>query len=209
MKWTDDGIILSTRVFGESGRILTLLTPGHGRHAGLVRIPKTRSRLNIETGTFVEATWNARLSDHLGQWQLETIASLSARLMPFPLPLIALGSACALTNEYLPERHPYPSLYGLLKQLIEDLAYTDNWRLPYINYELALLKDLGFGLDLSACAVTGQTDNLIYISPNTGRAVSEKAGSLIKIIFCPCRLTGLKNMPPPAYNHGNSRLPYR
>lgn len=185
MKWTDSGIILSTRAFGENSRILSLLTPHYGRHAGLIKIPKSRSRLNIEAGTFVEATWNARLSEHLGQWTLETTAAMGARLLPYRVPLTALSSACHLTEQCLPERHPYPHLYDLLKQLIEDLLQAPDWEISYVNYELALLKDLGFGLDLSACAATGQQDDLIYISPKTGRAVSRDAGEPYKAQLLP------------------------
>jgi DNA repair protein RecO (recombination protein O) len=180
MKWSDSGIILSARPFGENSRILSLLTPQYGRHAGLIKIPKSRSRLNIEAGTFVEATWNARLSEHLGQWTLETTAAMGARLLPYPVPLTALSSACHLTDQCLPERHPYPQLYDLLHQLIEDLFHASDWPISYVNYELALLKELGFGLDLSICAATGQQDDLIYISPKTGRAVSRKAGEPYK-----------------------------
>ena len=93
MKWTDSGIILSTRPFGENSRILSLLTHQNGRHAGLIKIPKSRSRLNIEAGTFVEATWSARLSEHLGQWSVETTSAMGAKLLPMPVPLTALSSA--------------------------------------------------------------------------------------------------------------------
>jgi DNA repair protein RecO (recombination protein O) len=99
MKWTDRGIILSARPFGENSRILSLLTPQYGRHAGLIKIPKSRSRLNVEAGTFVEAIWNARLPEHLGQWSLETTAAMGAKLLPFPVPLTALSSACHLTDQ--------------------------------------------------------------------------------------------------------------
>ncbi len=185
MKWTDNGIILSTRLFGENSRILSLLTRQNGRHAGLIKIPKSRSRLNIEAGTFVEATWNARLSEHLGQWTLETTAAMGAKLLPYRVPLTALSSACQLTDQCLPERNPYPHLYDLLHQLIEDLLYAPNWQISYVDYELALLKDLGFGLDLFACAATGQQDDLIYISPRTGRAVSREAGEPYKAQLLP------------------------
>lgn len=185
MKWSDSGIILSSRPFGENSRILTLLTPHHGRHAGLIKVPKSRSRLNLEAGTFVDATWNARLSDHLGQWSLETTAAMGAKLLPFPLALSALSSACSLTDQCLAERHPYPNLYELLKQLIVDFVQSPAWLPSYVNYELALLKDLGFGLDLSTCAATGQRDELLYISPKTGRAVSRTAGEPYKTQLLP------------------------
>lgn len=180
MKWTDSGIVLAARSFGENSRILSLLTRHYGRHAGLVNVPKTRSRLNIEAGTFVEATWNARLSEHLGHWSLETTAAMAARLLPLPLPLTALSSACSLTDQCLAERHPYPGLYTHLRRLIEDLVQSPDWPISYINYELALLKELGFGLDLSVCAATGQRHDLVYISPRTGRAVSRGAGEPYK-----------------------------
>jgi len=185
MKWADSGIVLSTRPFGENSRIVSLLTSHHGRHLGLVKVPKTRSRLNLEAGTFVEATWNARLPEHLGQWGLEITAAMGARLLSQPLPLIALSSACSLTDQCLAERHPYPALYDLLKEFIENLVQHPDWRIPYINYELALLKNLGFGLDLSVCAATGQQHDLIYISPKTGRAVSRNAGEPYKAQLLP------------------------
>jgi len=185
MKWTDQGIILSSRSYGENSRIVSLLTPQYGRHAGLIKVPKTRSRTSLEAGTFVEATWNARLSEHLGQWNLETQAAMGARLLSIPLALTALSSACSLTDQCLVERHPYPRLYDLLKQFIEDLVHSPNNLIPYVNYELALLKDLGFGLDLSVCASTGQQHDLIYISPKTGRAVSREAGEPYKMQLLP------------------------
>jgi DNA repair protein RecO (recombination protein O) len=180
MKWSDEGIIISTRPFGENSRIISILTPNYGRHAGLIKIPKSRSRLSLEVGTFVDATWNARLSEHLGQWNFETIAAMGAKLLSLPLPLTVLSSACSLTDLCLVERHPYPRLYDLLKSFIEELIISPNDLTPYVNYELALLKDLGFGLDLSVCAATGQKNDLIYISPKTGRAVSREAGEPYK-----------------------------
>lgn len=196
MKWTDNGIILSTRSFGENSRIVTLLTHNHGRHAGLIKIPKTRQpRFNTEPGTFVEATWNARLSDHLGQWTLETTNAIGAKLLFSPLPLTLLSCACHLTDQCLADRHPYPYLYDLLKEFIERLlmmkvdSHPSIALIPYIDYELELLKNLGFGLDLSACAATGTQEDLIYISPKTGRAVSRNAGEPYKT----------KLLPLPAY----------
>jgi DNA repair protein RecO (recombination protein O) len=185
MKWTDQGIILSSRPYGENSRIVSLLTAQFGRHGGLIKVPKTRSRMSLEPGTFVEATWNARLSEHLGQWSLETTAAMGARLLTLPLALTALSSACSLTDQCLVERHPYPRLYDLLKQFIEDLVQSPNALIPYVNYELDLLKDLGFGLDLSVCAATGQHHDLIYISPKTGRAVSREAGEPYKSQLLP------------------------
>lgn len=185
MKWTDEGIILSTRPFGENSRIVSILTPNYGRHAGLIKVPKTKSRLNLEAGTLVGATWNARLSEHLGQWNIETISAMGAKLLSLPLPLTALSSACYLTDLCLVERHPYPRIYDLLKALIEGLLLAPDDLIPYGEYELALLKDLGFGLDLSACAATGQQHDLIYISPKTGRAVSREAGEPYKSHLLP------------------------
>ncbi|MDF3033384.1 MAG: putative repair protein RecO [Alphaproteobacteria bacterium] len=197
MKWTDSGIVLSTRSFGENSRIVSLLTRQYGRHAGLVKVPKSRSRLSLEAGAFVEATWNARLSEHLGQWSFETTAAMGAKLLSRPLPLAALSSACSLTDQCLAERHPYPDLYVLLKCLIEDLVHTPDWPVAYVNYELALLKDLGFGLDLSSCAATGQRHDLIYISPRTGRAVSREAGEPYKAKLLPLPPWWVDDQVPP------------
>jgi len=185
MKWSDHGIILLTRPLGENSRILTLFTSNYGRHAGLIKVPKARSRLNIEPGTLVEATWYARLPEHLGQWNLEIVSAIGSKLLSLPLPLTALSSACNLTDQCLPERHPYPKLYHLLKELIESFAHTPDWLVSYVNYELALLKHLGFGLDLSVCAATGQKEDLAYISPKTGRAVSREAGKPYKTQLLP------------------------
>lgn len=197
MKWTDSGIILSVRPFGENSRIVSLLTPTYGRHAGLMKVPKTRSAASTEPGTFVEATWNARLSEHLGQWNLEATASLSARLLALPLSLMALSSACCLTDQCLPERHPYPHIYRLLKELIEELVQSPDCLIPYVEYELTLLKNLGFGLDLSACAATGQQHDLIYISPKTGRAVSRQAGEPYKTHLLPLPSYWIREGAPP------------
>jgi DNA repair protein RecO (recombination protein O) len=185
VKWTDEGIIISSRQYGENSRIVSILTPHYGRHAGLIKVPKTRSRLSLEPGTLVEATWNARLSEHLGQWGIETTAAMGAKLLTSPIALTALSSACSLTDICLVERHPYPRLYELLKEFIESLVTSPNDLNRYVDYELALLQDLGFGLDLSTCAATGQQHDLIYISPKTGRAVSREAGEPYKAQLLP------------------------
>lgn len=177
MKWQDEGVVLSTRTLGESSLVVTVLTPTQGRHAGLIRHSKTaKNRTSIQPGNFVQAAWSARLPDHLGTWTFETLKTPSARLLCLPSPLAALSSACIITDQCLAERHPYPEIYEALCQLIEELERPE-WLSHYIYYELTLLQHLGFALDLTSCASTGQTEDLIYVSPKSARAVSREAGA--------------------------------
>lgn len=180
MKWQDEGIVLSARTLGENSLIITILTPSQGRHAGLIKQSKTsKNRVPVQPGNFVQATWSARLPDHLGMWTLETLKTPSARLLSRPSELAALSSACILTDQCLAERHPYPEIYEALQNIIENLE-TPNWISLYISYELTLLQYLGFALDLSCCAATGQKEDLIYVSPKSAQAVSRDAGAPYK-----------------------------
>ncbi len=177
MQWNDKGIILRERPYGETHRIITILTEEHGRHAGLVRIStKSKNSQTFQPGNYVDAVWSARLPDQLGYWKIDPLFMASARLLNHPKQLAALSAACSIMDIALPERHPYNSLYQALEFLIDKLLWTENWHVFYIYFELCLLNDLGFGLDLKKCAVTGTSDNLVYVSPKTGRAVSSDAG---------------------------------
>lgn len=170
--WEDEGIVLSLRPHGETGRIAHVLTAAHGRHAGLVSGSGRRDGLEI--GCEVRAAWQARLSDHLGRFSLEVTASHAGRWFADPQRLAAVASACAVTDIVLPEREPQPGVYAGLLQL---LALLDHplWAAIYVRWELGLLDALGFGLDLSNCAVTGGQEDLVFVSPRTGRAVSAEA----------------------------------
>jgi DNA repair protein RecO (recombination protein O) len=178
MQWDDEGIVLASRAHGERALVVQLLTREHGRHAGLLRggqSPKTRAHWQI--GNRLTVTWRARLAEHLGFITGEVMEAYAARLLDDPLRLAALASATALAASALPEREPHPRAYRLLLHLIEALGADDRWAIAYVEWEIALLEELGFGLDLSSCAATGATENLVYVSPRSGQAVSEAAGA--------------------------------
>ena len=175
MEWSDEAIVLTVRRHGESAAIVSLLTHAHGRHAGLVRGGMSRRmRGFLQPGNGVSANWRARLEEHLGTLTVEPMISRAA-LYDQPGPLAALNAATAMVEAALPERAPHPELYFLLAELLSDLD-GPGWAEAYIRWELRLLADLGFGLDLESCAATGGNDGLAWVSPRSGRAVSLSAG---------------------------------
>jgi len=181
MDWTDRGIVLSARKHGETSLIVQLLTEAHGRHAGLVRGgASARARGLYQPGNLVSAHWRARLSEHLGNLACELVTGSAAMLMVNGGKLGALSAACALAEAALPEREPHADVFESFSRLIAALADADGqgtpWAADYVRFELGLLTSLGFGLDLATCAATGTNDNLAYVSPKTGRAVSLSAG---------------------------------
>ncbi len=178
MEWSDEGIVLAARKHGEASVVVQLFTHAHGRHVGLVRGGgASKARGVYQSGNLVAARWRARLSEHLGAYTCEPLKSHAAALLDDPLGLAALTSACAIVAESLPERHPYPALYDATLALIEALAGgAPGWPALYVRWELDLLRELGFGLDLTRCAATGTTDDLVYVSPKSGCAVSRAAG---------------------------------
>lgn len=175
MQWTDNGILLNARSYGERSYIVTIFTEIQGRHAGIFK-SSAKTKAAIQPGNLVQARWSARLPEHLGSWQLELIESPSSRILSDRLRLAALGAALSLADHLMAERHQYKQLYNSLLNLIKQIVHSARWYQDYVNYELKLLEDLGFGLDLTKCAVTGQTNGLRYISPKTGRAVCKEAG---------------------------------
>lgn len=177
MEWSDDGIVLSARKHGESSAIVSVLTAEHGRHAGLVRGGSgSRMRGVLEPGNRVRMTWRARLEEHLGSFtQCDMVANLSAGLLDDPLRLAALQAICAVAEAALPERERHRAVYDGMIGLLGALG-GESWPGLYVRWELALLSDLGFGLDLSTCAATGSNDDLAFVSPKSGRAVSASAG---------------------------------
>ena len=175
MDWRDEGILLAVKRHGESAVIADVFTPTHGRHAGVVRGGASRRMAPIlQPGAQMDITWNARLQEHLGNFALEPLRSRSAIIMSDRQALAGLNAVTSLLCFALPEREPHPRLYARTEQLLDLLDQSDLWPLAYLHWEMALLEDLGFGLDLTACAVTGATDGLRYISPRTGRAVTAK-----------------------------------
>lgn len=177
MDWRDDGIVLSLRKHGESSVVVHLLTREHGRHAGLVRGGNSKKQRGVlQPGNEVHANWRARLEEHLGGYTIELLDGHAARVLSDPGRLAAMSSACALVDDCLQEREPHPDLFASLKALLTVLT-EEEWSATYVAWELSLLAELGFGLDLSQCAATGATDDLIYVSPKSGRAVSAEAGA--------------------------------
>jgi DNA repair protein RecO (recombination protein O) len=176
MEWRDAGIVLSSRRHGEGSAIVSVLTASHGRHLGLVRGGGGRSqRGSLQPGTVVACRWSARLEDHLGSLRCEAVESSSSAFLDDADRLAALSALCALADWALPERHPYPDLYDASLALLVALA-GEHWPAAYVHWELTLLSQVGFALDLSGCAVTGQREGLAWVSPRTGRAVCAEAG---------------------------------
>ena len=170
MKFSNEAIILSARKFGERDLICHIFTRQHGLYSGFVRAGQSSKKIAIyQTGNLVEVNWKARLDNQLGSIDAELTSPLYSEFMHNMPRLVAVLSACALLRKTIAEREPHENLF----ELFLDFLRADNWQQAYISFELGLLRDLGFGLDLSECAVTGQTDDLVYISPRTGRAVSQ------------------------------------
>jgi DNA repair protein RecO (recombination protein O) len=177
MQWQDDAILLATRRHGESALIVQLLTRGHGRHAGLVRGGQGRRlRTVYQIGNRLAVTWKARLAEHLGIIAGELLQGHAARFMDDPGRLACLAAAAALAESALPEREPHTEAYEGLSALLEALDADRGWAPVYVAWEMALLAELGFGLDLTRCAATGETGDLTYVSPKSGQAVSSGAG---------------------------------
>ncbi len=177
MEWQDEGIVLAARRHGERDALLSLLTFEHGRHRGLVRGGTgRRQRPLLQPGNRLACRWRARLPEQLGSWHLEPMRLYAAALMDDPPGLAAVGAACGLVELGLAEREPHPRLYAALLALMDHLAAGHPDRLArYVRFELLLLEELGFGLDLGACAVTGAREDLAYVSPKSGRAVARTA----------------------------------
>ncbi|MBV8061874.1 MAG: DNA repair protein RecO [Alphaproteobacteria bacterium] len=176
MEWIDEALVLSARPHGENAAVVTLLTATHGRHAGLVSGGQgVRAQPLLQPGNVVQAKWRARLSEHLGHYTLDLMANHTARWFDVPEVLSVIASACAVTEASLPERQPMPGIFAGLQALFQ-LTDPDLWGVAYVKWEMEILRALGYGLDISKCCVTGETENLAYVSPRSGRAVSLEAG---------------------------------
>lgn len=176
MQWTDDGIVLGTRSHGESSVILELYTRQHGRHLGLVRGGRSRRQQPVlQPGNTVHATWNARLDEHLGAYAVEASVSRAARLMEARGGVAGITLVAALAR-LLPEREPHGGLFEALELIADALPAVEVAAPLIVRLELEILQDLGFGLDLTECAASGATEDLVYVSPKSSRAVSREAG---------------------------------
>jgi DNA repair protein RecO (recombination protein O) len=180
MEWTDEAVVVSVRPHGETAAVVELFTRAHGRHLGLVHGGKSRKmRPVLQMGNHVDATWKARLSEHLGHLNIELRKGYAAAAMDDAASLAGLTSLCTLLR-LIPERDPHPNLYEITLFVLGFLDEESVWPALMVRWELALLDELGFGLDLSECAATGTNDDLIYVSPKSGRAVSASAGEPYK-----------------------------
>ncbi|MBW6416562.1 DNA repair protein RecO [Celeribacter sp. PS-C1] len=174
IEWRDEGVVLSVRKHGETSVIVEVFTPEHGRHAGVVRGGISRKMTpHLQPGGQVAVTWKARIEDHLGSFTFEPVKS-RAHVLNDPMALAGMTAMTAMLSHLLPEREAHGYLYVDSLTLFDRIGTDPMWPLAYLHWEVSLLEELGFGLDLSSCAVTGSPDDLIYVSPKTGRAVSRK-----------------------------------
>jgi DNA repair protein RecO (recombination protein O) len=182
VEWRDDAIVLSARPHGETSVLASVLTRDHGRHPGLVRGGVGRAARGLwQPGNRLSVTWKARLADHLGTLTGEMADALAARIMDDPGRLALLTALCAVADAAAPERETMPRLFedtAALLALLGGVEAPDSVSpgAAYVVWEVRLLADLGFGLDLSRCAATGTNDDLVFVSPKSGRAVSASAG---------------------------------
>jgi DNA repair protein RecO (recombination protein O) len=177
MEFEDDAFVLAARPFGETGAVVEALTRGHGKWAAHVAGGASRRhRPNLQPGAQVRLRYRARTADQLGSAVLEGEGEGPSALFDDPLALAGLASACAVLSAALPEREPNAGAFLAFEQLLRVLAVSEIWPAVMVRFEAGLLEALGFGLDLSRCAVTGSTDALLWVSPRTGRAVCAEAG---------------------------------
>jgi DNA repair protein RecO (recombination protein O) len=178
MDWRDQGALLSVRPHGESAAIIEVFTENHGRHSGVVRGGASRRIAPLlQPGTQLDVSWRARLDDHIGTFTVEPIRARTA-VMADRLALAGLNATCALLHFALPEREANFALYTRSIALFDALGQAPDWTLGYLHWELQLLEELGYGLDLTACAVTGSREDLAFVSPKSGRAVGRNAAGI-------------------------------
>ncbi|MGE0212323.1 MAG: DNA repair protein RecO [Parvibaculaceae bacterium] len=198
MQWQDEGIVLGVRRHGETAAIADVLTRDHGRHLGLVRGGRSRAmRPVLQAGNTVSARWSARIADHLGTFVLEPMGMRVARIIDDRFKLAGLATLTGL-SALLPEREPHARIFEALKVALDALDDDRVWPAVLVRFELGLLDELGFGLDLSRCAATGSRDNLVYVSPRSGRAVGAEAGASYRerLLALPSFLLGSQADPP-------------
>jgi DNA repair protein RecO (recombination protein O) len=181
MEFEDEAFVLSARAHGEAGAIVELLTARHGKYAAHVAGGASRRmKPFLQPGAQVTVRYRARVSDQLGSASLEPVGEGPAALFDDGLALAGLAAAAAVAAGALPEREPHPGAFLAFEALTRALQHPDIWPAVFVRFEAGLLQELGFGLDLAKCAATGEVDDLIYVSPRTGRAVSRKAGEPYK-----------------------------
>lgn len=198
MEWRDEGVILSVRRHGETSAIAELLSARHGRAMGLVRGGRSKQqRPVLQAGNVVQCVWRARLEEQLGTFALEPLDLRAGAIMEEPFRLAGLATLTGLA-QLLPEREPHPRVYEALRVVLDAIDHDDVWPALLVRWELGLLDELGFGLDLSKCAATGTRENLTYVSPRSGKAVSASAGEPFRdrLFRLPPFLTGAGEASP-------------
>lgn len=179
MEWSDQAIVLAARRHGESDIILETLTREHGRHLGLVHGGASRRvKSALLSGNSLTVAWRARIADQLGSFAIELRCERAAAILENREALTGLNAFASIAREVLPEREPHATVHDAAEILLDEIASSDffHWAPLYVRWEIGVLDALGFGLDLARCAATGQTNDLRYVSPKTGRAVSSEAG---------------------------------
>jgi DNA repair protein RecO (recombination protein O) len=201
MEWSDDAIILSVRPHGETSVIVEALSHTHGRHLGLVRGGDSRrSRPTLQPGNGVHLHWRARLAEHLGNYSVELMRARAGEMLESRDRLLGLNAFTSVASVALPEREPHDTVYEAAEILLDAILTEDftHWAPLFVRWEAGLLEALGFGLDLSQCAATGSLDDLTYVSPKSGRAVSRSAGEPYRdrLFRLPGFLLGSQNAEP-------------
>lgn len=179
MQWADEALILDCGKYAEHAAIVYVFSREHGRYSGVSKAAlSNRNRATYQPGNLVHVEWKARLPEHMGTVTCELVQSFAALVMADMVRLSAMSSACALIKACLPERDPHPALYDALRRLFLSIAHEEplEWQMQYARFELLLLRECGIGLDLSECVATGTREELVYVSPKSGRAVSRAAG---------------------------------
>jgi DNA repair protein RecO (recombination protein O) len=205
MEWEAPGIILDVRPYGEGDAVATVMTEEHGAHRGLARGAQSRARLALwQPGNLIQARWVGRLADQLGAFSAEMVHPAAALALDDPLALAMLSAACAVAESAMPEREPHPRIFDGLLHLIARLSAGPAMLAEQVRWEAVLLSDLGYGLDLAKCAVTGATDTLAFVSPKSGRAVSAEAAGAWKdrLLKLPRFLRGEAASAPPDWRDG-------
>lgn len=177
MQWNGRAIILSTHKFDEYAAVVRLFSAEHGLYSGVCKSAFRSSQRGIfQAGNLVEASWKARLEEHLGTLTAETEMPFAALAMQDRIALAGVNAMCALVPLAMHERDPHPAIFEAMHEVLQRMSIADDWLCNYVRFELLLLKEAGFGLDLRRCVASQSSENLIYVSPKSGGAVSEQAG---------------------------------
>lgn len=205
MDWDAPAIVLDARPFGEADAIVAVMTEAHGLHRGLARGGASRGHASLwQPGNLAQVRWVGRLAEQLGSFSGELVHPGAAHVMDDPLALAMLAATCAVAAGALPEREPHPNVFAGLLHLIAHLPRGAPMLTDLVRWELTLLAELGYGLDLTRCAVTGETTGLAFVSPKTGRAVTQPAAGTWKsrLLRLPAFLAGGNAAVPPDWRDG-------